>query len=358
MENQTRRESSYFSSVFNVYKRHFISAKLEGFNLNENPKIEKERSFIFKNFIRDIKSPYLLVWGFMTYNLTNITGVLKYFNVVNEKNISLGETLENVIKTRSIKDLSFKNLYNFFLKSFYSINGLIFRPGIIVPKTFIYMTGVFNFHMNERSCLKDYTYLLFSSFFLTIPFYYMLDSFWLNRLKFSRLEQSNTHFKNLYKNKLLGSSLYTFIDNFILNAVFFGCLDLLDKFNEKRGLELTYDRKKLEEIKNIGEENETLGRVLLLNSTFIKRNYDSDQVFEYIFAGFITAVIISPIETLYFILRKNLFDFKMFMKNFNNSNEEGKSINAIFLKKNFRMNLFRIFISNTLNCLLLLRSVE
>lgn len=357
MENQTRECSSYFSSIFEVYKRHFIS-NLEKINSIDKQIPLNNNRVIINNFIKEIKQPYLLFWGLITYNITNITGILKYFNVVKEKNFSLGETLENVIKTNSIKDLSFRNLFNFFSKSFYSMNGLIFRPGIMIPKTFIYLTGVFNFHLNERSDLKDYVYLIFSSFLLTIPFYYHMDGFLLNRLKFSRLEQNNIYYKNLYKKRLLSCSLYAFIDNFLLNMVFFKCLDLLEKFNEKTGVEFTYEKRKLEEVKNIGVENETLGRVLILNSSFIKRNYSSDKVYEYIFAGFITASVISPIETMYFIFRKNVFDVKMSLKNFNNLNEEGKFINAILLKKSFKMNLFRVFITNSLNCLLLLRSVE
>jgi len=358
MENKIRENSIYFANIINVYKRNFITANLKKINLNKKETTKNQKKTFLNNFIKEVKQPYLLFWGLITYNITNITGILKYFNVIKEKNYTLGETIENVIKSNSIKDLSFRNLFNFFSNSFYSLNGLVFRPGIIIPKTIIYLLGVFNFHINERADFKDYAYLLFSSFFLTIPFYYQLDNFFLHRLKFSRLEQDNHYFKNLKQKKILSSSLYAFIDNFFLNFVFFGCLDLFYKFNEKRGVELTYDKGKLEEIKNTGEENETLGRVLMLNSTFIKRNYSSDKVFEYFFAGFITASIISPVETLYFILRKNLFDSKMFLKNLNNTDLDGKSINAIILKKSFKMNLFRIFISNSLNCLLLLRSVE
>ena len=198
--------------------------------------------------------------------------------MVKERNLWLGQTLENVTKTKAINNFTFKNLVNFFSNSFYSINGLIFRPGIVIPKTFIYFCGIFSFYTSERSTLKDYSFLLLTSFVLSTPFYYMLDSSLLKRLKASRLEENNKYIKNLYKNKLLSSSLYAFLDNFLLNFLFFGCVDLLQKFNEHKGIELTFEQKKLDEIKKIGEENETLGRVITLNSSFIKRSLAIDKV--------------------------------------------------------------------------------
>lgn len=358
MDNYTREHSPFFANMLNMYKKNFITHKLNkiGLKIEENKNIQ-EKIFL-KSYIKELKHPYVFFWGFITYNITNIIESLKYFNVVKEKNLHLGETLENIIKSRSIKDLSVKNLFKFFSTSFTSINGLIFRPGIIIPKTFIYFSGVMNFYINERANLKDYAYLLFSSFFLAIPFYFQLDKFLLEKLRLSRLEQNNINFKNLSQNRLLTSTVYAFIDNFVLNMLFFGCLDLIGKINNKREIQLTYDQKKLDEIRNIGEENETLGRVLLLNSTFIKRDFSDEKVYEYFFAGLLTATLFSPIETLFFILRKNLYNFNLFMKNISIVSEEGNSLNAILLKKSFKMNIFRIMITHTLNCLLLQRSVK
>jgi len=348
-------DQSIISNSLILYKKHFIKANCNKYNENKN---SKNKNFLLYHFIKEIKRPYLLAWGVITYNMTNILGVLKYFHIVKEKSISLGETLENIVKTDSFKSLTFRNFFDFVTKSFYSINSLIFSPKIMLSRTFIYLTGVFNFHINERATINDYIFLLSSSFFLAVPFYYQLDNIIIKRLKFTRLEQSNLYLKNICQHKLLSSSIYAFIDNFLLNLIFFGCIDLLENFNYNRGFELTYEKIKLDELKKIADENETLERVLMLNNNFYKKNYSSDKVTEYFFAGFVASIIYSPIEALYFILRKNLYNIDLLKKNLNNLNEEGKSINAVLFKRNLKMNLFRIFICNSLNSLLLLRSVE
>ncbi len=358
MEKQKKDYDSYFTSIFSIYKKHFIASKIHkiSFDTINNKKTKKNNSLI--NFIKEIKHPYLFGWGLITYNLTNLTAILKYFNLIKENTFGFGETLENVLKTRSMKDFSLRNLSKFFSSAFFKINSLIFSPGILAPKTFIYFSGLFNFYVNQRSTFSDYAYLFFTSCILSIPFYYQMDGFLINKLKLSRIEPNNPSLKNMYKNRLIFCSSYAFIDNFLLNLIFFGTIDLLNKFNEDKGIGLTYDKSKLNEIKNIVSDNETLERVLTLNPYFIKNNYVSDRIYENLFAGLITIIIYSPIETFLFMLRKNLFDKKLFMKNLNILNDEGKSIMGVLFKKNMRMNVFKVFIANSLNSLLLVKTIE
>lgn len=357
MEKQRTQSNSYFSNVFNIYKKNFIQGNINKLNNKITTTSHKKFDFSF-SILNHIKEPYLFSWGFVIYLFPNVTGYIKYFNIIKEKNYGLGETMENILKTNKINKMSLASLGKFLSNSFLSINGLIFRPGIMIPKTFIYFSGLFQFYNSKRTSIKDYLDLLFTSFVLTIPFYHMLDNFILYRLKFSRIEENNLQIKNLKKMRVLSNTLYAFIDNFLLNLIFFGCVDVLHSLNEKTGADLTYDTKKLEQIKKIGEENETIGRVILLNSSFIKYDHDIYNIIDYMLAGFLTSVLYSPIETLYFIMRKNLYNVSSFMKNLNNLNPEGKLINFIILKKNFRLNLFRLFICNSLNSLLLMRTIE
>ena len=357
MEKLFLKQSSYFQNNFLFYKNQLIQEKL-----NEKKKISpnlliKKLQF-HRYFFQHIENPNLFLWGFFTYNVTNLTGVIKLFNLIKEKNYGLGETVENILKTNKIKEMNFNNLYKFLSNSFFSINGLVFRPGILIPKGFIYFLGIFQFNFSERKTFSDLIYLFFSSFILSIPFYWQFDKFFLEKLKKSRIDQKNINLKNLYKYRIISNSLYAFIDNFLLNLIFFGCVDLFKSFNQKKGLEITYDKKKLEVVKKTAEENETLGRVVNLYNSFVKRDYYNINLIDYFFAGFITTIIYTPIETIFFVIRKNLFDKKLFLKNFENVNEDSKMINIVLLTKFFRLNIFRILICNSLNSLLIIKSIE
>jgi hypothetical protein len=355
----------------NSKMRLYLSSILNKIS-NRNKNIENNNNDIARNNIYNIKGKNfyeilfdnkyfksnLFFWGFFVSHFSNFFSTLKIFNLVKEKNLSLGNTIENIIFAREAKKNNFFNLWKFLSKSFFSINALIFNPKIFFTKSALYLSGFFSFAISDRKTYEDYLKLLICSFFLSVPFSISVEKFSLEKLNNSRLEKNNIHLRNYKKHVLFNCTVSTFLNNFLLNFIFFGSFDLLGKLGNQKGIEYTYDKRKIEEIFKIGNENETIARVLDLNPLFRKKSFVSDRILDLIFSCFITNIIFTPIESCYYIMRKYGYDYNSIKKNLNNSNFDGKNIHLIFLIKNFKMNMFKIFTINTVSSFIFLKINE
>jgi hypothetical protein len=340
-----------------------ITNKITNKNNNNNIDINNINNINNKTYIEILfNNKYtksnLFFWGYFVSHLSNFFATLKIFNLIKEKNLTLGNTIENIIFVREVKKNNFFNLWKILSKSFLSINALIFDPKIFLSKSALYFSGFFSFAVSNRKTFEDYLKLLMSSFFLSIPFSITIDKFSLEKLKNSRLEKNNIHLNNLRKNVLLNASISTFLNNFLLNFIFFGSFDILGRFGNQKGIDYTYDKIKIEEIFKIGNENETISRALDLNPLFIKKSVVSDRILDLIFSCFITNIIFTPIESGYLIMRKYGYDYSLIKKNLNNCDIDGKNIHSIFLIKNFKMNMFKIFTINTVSSFIMLKINE